>query len=274
MINRAVQSSLLQSLWRNRLLILQMSKREIVGRYKGSFIGLGWSFINPILMLAVYTFVFSFVFKARWGGRSDESIGAFAELLFAGLIVHTLFSEVVLRAPGLILSNVNYVKKVVFPLEVLPIISMVTALFHGLISVGVLLAASVFLNGYIPWTVLFLPVVLSVKLRHRRGRNESPDRLGNLPRQLYFLDRVEPLGNTSVVRAAHNQQRVAQSDVPQRRGNDAFFVAGCCDDGHGARRTTVVYSLGCSVSQPNGTLAEFSFTTDVRCDGDYHLPDR
>ncbi len=152
--------ALARSHWRNRQLIAQLTKREVLGRYRGSIMGLAWSFFNPVLMLAVYTFVFSVVFKARWGLGGDESKTQFAVVLFVGMIVHGLFAEVLNRAPGLILGNVNYVKKVVFPLEVLPVVSMGAALFHSLVSLGVLLIAFVAFNGYVHWTAVFTPLVL------------------------------------------------------------------------------------------------------------------
>jgi lipopolysaccharide transport system permease protein len=154
-------SSLGKSLWRHRQLILQMSKREVIGRYKGSVMGLTWSFFNPIFMLAVYTFVFSEIFKLRWGNSSvGDSKTEFAMVLFVGMIVQGLFAEMLNRAPGLILSNVNYVKKVVFPLEILPVITLGATLFHSFISIVVLLSALFLFNGYVPWTVCFIPVVL------------------------------------------------------------------------------------------------------------------
>jgi ABC-type polysaccharide/polyol phosphate export permease len=116
--------ALAKSLWRNRQLIVQMTQREVAGCYKGSVMGLAGSFFNPVFMLAVYTFVFSVVFKARWGVGGEESKTQFAVVLFVGMIVHGLFAEVLNRAPVLILSNVNYVKKVAFPLEVLSFVSM------------------------------------------------------------------------------------------------------------------------------------------------------
>jgi lipopolysaccharide transport system permease protein len=152
--------SLGKSLWQHRQLIKQMAWREVVGRYKGSFIGLFWSFINPVLMLAVYTFVFSVIFKARWGIDGGDSKTSFALILFVGLIVHGLLAEVLNRAPSLIVSNVNYVKKVIFPLEVLPAISLIAALFHSMVSILVLLLASAAINFYLPWTVVLLPVVI------------------------------------------------------------------------------------------------------------------
>lgn len=152
--------ALVRSLWLNRQLIRQMTVREVIGRYKGSVMGLFWSFLNPVFMLVVYTFVFSVVFKARWGIGGDESKTQFAVVLFVGMIVHSLFAEVLNRAPSLILSNVNYVKKVVFPLEILPVISMGAALFHSLVSLTVLLTAFVIFNGYLHWTAVFTPLVL------------------------------------------------------------------------------------------------------------------
>ena len=149
------------SLWRNRQLIEQMTMREVAGRYKGSVMGLAWSFLNPMFMLAVYTFVFSEIFKAHWGvPGGDESKSQFAVVLFVGMIVQGLFAEVLNRAPGLILSNVNYVKKVVFPIEILPVIAMGAALFHSLISLGVLLTAFALFNGYVHWTAVFTPLVM------------------------------------------------------------------------------------------------------------------
>lgn len=153
-------AALFHALWRNRYLIRQMTTREVVGRYKGSVMGIAWSFFSPVFMLAVYTFVFSEIFKARWGGGTQESKTQFAVILFAGLIILNIFSEVLNRAPSLISSNVNYVKKVVFPIEILPVIAMAAALIHGMISLVVLLAAYLIFNGFIQWTAIFIPFVL------------------------------------------------------------------------------------------------------------------
>ena len=149
-----------RSIWRHRSLIKQMTWREVVGRYKGSILGLAWSFLNPLMMLAVYTFVFSVVFNARWGIEASESKTDFALALFVGLVIHSLFAEVLNRAPALILSNVNYVKKVVFPLEALTFVCLSVALFHAAISFLVLLVAFVVLNGLPSWTVIYTPVTL------------------------------------------------------------------------------------------------------------------
>jgi lipopolysaccharide transport system permease protein len=150
---------MLSSLWTNRSLLKLLIGREIVGRYKGSVMGLAWSLFYPLLMLAVYTFVFSVVFQARWG-VTDESKTQFALVLFAGLMVYVMLAECLNRAPTLILSNVNYVKKVVFPLEILPWVSLGAALFHMIVSFFVWLAAYLVLFGAPPATAILLPVVL------------------------------------------------------------------------------------------------------------------
>ncbi len=147
------------SVWRNRGLTAALIQREVVGRYRGSVLGIFWSLFNPIFMLLIYTFVFSVVFKARWHAGSDSKT-EFALVLFAGLIVFNLFAECFSRAPGLVLANVNYVKKVVFPLEILPWVSLGSALFHTLISVLVWLSAYAILFGWPHPTVLLLPLVL------------------------------------------------------------------------------------------------------------------
>jgi len=140
-------------------LIWQMSKREVLGRYKGSILGLSWSFFNPLLMLVIYTIVFNTIFKSRWDSAS-ESRTEFALVLFVGMIIHGILAEVLTRTPGLIVANVNYVKKVVFPLEILPWIMMGSNLFHALISIVVWLLIYLIANHHIQWTVIFFPIVV------------------------------------------------------------------------------------------------------------------
>lgn len=149
----------MSTLFRHRALILQMARRDIAGRYRGSVMGVLWSLINPLLMLAIYTFVFSVVFKARWQTGGEQSHADFAVILFAGVIVHTLFAEVASKAPTLITGNPSYVKRVVFPLEILPVVSLLSALFQAGISLVVLLAAQLLMAGSIPLTAPLVAVV-------------------------------------------------------------------------------------------------------------------
>lgn len=155
----ASPKEMISSLWRNRSLIKVLINREVVGRYRGSFMGILWSFFNPVFMLAVYTFVFSVIFKARWNVGSDSKT-EFALVLFSGLMIFNIFSECINRAPGLILSNVNYVKKVVFPLEILPWVSLGASLFHSLVSLLVWLIAYMIFFGVPPISALYLPLVV------------------------------------------------------------------------------------------------------------------
>ena len=150
---------MIASFWRNRKLIKTLAKREVVGRYRGSVMGLMWSFFNPVLMLLVYTFVFSVVFKAKWNSGSDSKT-EFALVLFSGLLVFNLFAECVNRAPTLILSNTNYVKKVVFPLEILPWVILSTSLFHMMVSFIVWLIFYIIFFGQPHLTLLIMPLIL------------------------------------------------------------------------------------------------------------------
>lgn len=152
-----------RALLRHYALVVQMARRDIVGRYRGSFIGLLWSFFNPLLMLAIYTFVFGVIFKSRWSTGNAAATGhfEFAVVLFAGLNINTLFAECANRAPTLIIENTNFVKKVVFPLETLTWSVLGSALFHLLVSTLVLLLVAVIVRGGIPWTVVLFPLVIA-----------------------------------------------------------------------------------------------------------------
>jgi lipopolysaccharide transport system permease protein len=145
--------------WHHRSLILRLARREIDARYRGSVLGIVWAVLTPILMLAVYTFVFSVVFRARWG-TTGESNSEFALLLFSGLILFNVLGECLNRAPGLLLENVSYIKKVVFPLEILPVVALVGALFNAGIGFVILMVFHLFTAGLPPVTTLLLPMVL------------------------------------------------------------------------------------------------------------------
>lgn len=147
------------ALWKHRHLWWRLTEREVLSRYRGSALGIGWSFITPLAMLTVYTFVFSQVFKARWGGLEQAGPLGFAVNLFAGLIVFNLFSECVSRAPGLVLANPNYVKKVIFPLEVLGSVAVGSASFHAITSLIILIVFELIAFRQLPITLLWLPVV-------------------------------------------------------------------------------------------------------------------
>nr|WP_298249723.1 ABC transporter permease [uncultured Halomonas sp.] len=151
---------LMRSVIDNRQLLKRLVWRDVVGRYRGSLIGILWSFVNPLIMLAVYTFVFSYVFQARWSVGEGEPRSLFALVLFSGLMLHGLLAEVLNRSPVTIVSNVNYVKKVVFPLELLPVVVVGASIFHFAINFLVILLAIVFLGFPLHATLFLYPIVL------------------------------------------------------------------------------------------------------------------
>lgn len=152
--------ALFASPWRHRELMLQLVIREIAGRYQGSYLGLLWPFLHPLVMLAVYTFFFSVVLKAQWSPAAGGT-AEFALSVFAGLLVFNLFTEMIARAPGLVVGNANYVKKVVFPLEILPWASLFGLVFHFLVGAGLLVLANAVLAGPAGVAVLAAPLVLA-----------------------------------------------------------------------------------------------------------------
>ncbi|MFM4722059.1 ABC transporter permease [Aeromonas caviae] len=149
---------LVLSIQENKGLVIALIKRDLLSKYKGSILGVLWSFITPLCMLLVYTFMFSVVFNARWGSNGNKS--EFALVLFSGLMIFNFFSEVINRAPGLILTNQSYVKKVVFPLETLPFVICGAALVNLIISLIVWVLFYIFLFGTPHIEILLFPVIL------------------------------------------------------------------------------------------------------------------
>ncbi len=141
-------------------LIAQLTRREVAGRYRGSHLGIFWSFVNPVLLLCIYTLVFKYIFHSRFTGHVDERPADFALALFSALIVFNLFAECLNRAPSLILVNANYVTKVVFPLEVLPLTVVFGSLVHLLIGFVPLLLATLIVHGSLHLSVCLWPLLL------------------------------------------------------------------------------------------------------------------
>ena len=152
-------NSIFTDFWRHRGLVFELTKREFSGRYRGSFGGNFWSFVQPLFLLTVYTLAFGVILKSRWGGTG--STADYALMLFAGLIVFNAFSEVLTRASTLITNNPNFVKKVVFPLELLPVVTVATALIHALIGMAVWLLGYAILFGTPKPTAVFFPLILA-----------------------------------------------------------------------------------------------------------------
>lgn len=141
-------------------LILRLAAREFSQRFRGSLLGVTWAVLMPLFTAAVYTFVFSTVFKARWGDIYDGPFD-FAIIFLMGMVVHTIFAESVARAPMLVVGNASYVKKVIFPLEILPVVAVLSALVNAGIGIAIVLVGNLLLNGKIFLTVITLPLVIA-----------------------------------------------------------------------------------------------------------------
>jgi len=144
----------------NSSLVMQFSKRELMAKNKGSSLGIVWTIAHPLIMLAVYTFVFAVVWQARWGVGEGESKAQFAISVFCGLIVFDVFASCVGPSTSLIVYNSNFVKKVIFPLEVLPVSLLGAGLCVGAISTSILLIANAVFNSKVSETMYMFPLVL------------------------------------------------------------------------------------------------------------------
>lgn len=154
--------ALIRSVVKNRSLFFQMTRRNIEMRYRGSVLGLVWSFVHPLMMLCVYTFVFSVVFKSRWGVDVSvgDSKGAFAVIMFCGMAMFNLFSESINMSCGSVIGSPNLVKKVIFPLEILPLTQVATTFILGMAWFVLLFIGTWLILGSVSWTMLLLPLVL------------------------------------------------------------------------------------------------------------------
>jgi lipopolysaccharide transport system permease protein len=146
-------------LWVRRQLIMHLARREVLSRYRGSFVGVLWSFVNPLVMLAIYTLVMGYFLHARWAGAGNSL--QYSIVLFSGLILFNFLSECLTRAPGLVLANPNYVRKIVFPLEVLPWVAICAALFHTALSLVAWVVFDLIVYHTVHPTILFLPLIVA-----------------------------------------------------------------------------------------------------------------
>lgn len=186
------------SLFGHRQLIGQMAMQEVRSRYRGSVLGLFWSFGNPLLQLAIYTLVFGYIFEARWGIAADSEAGGgklgFAVMLFSGLVLHGFIVECLTRGPTLLHQHANLVKRVVFPLEVLPWVLVASALFHLAVGLGVLVLAVLAVFGGLPWTAILAPLTLVSLVLMGVGVAWFLASVG-----LYFRDIVQATGPLSMI---------------------------------------------------------------------------
>lgn len=140
-------------------LLWQITKRDLATRYRGSILGVLWTLITPIFMLAIYTFVFGVVFQARWGVATQNKLD-FALILFCGLTTFNIFADTINRSPQVIVGNPNFVKKVLFPLELLPLSLLGSALFTGVVGIFILVIANLIIGSGVHPTLILYPLVL------------------------------------------------------------------------------------------------------------------
>lgn len=157
--------NMIKHLFSERELIITFVKRALIGRYRGSFLGIIWSFINPLFSLIIYTIIFSFLFKIRPSSRDVP----YSFFLFTGMIPWIAFSEAVSHSTGVILENVNLVKKTVFPLEILPLATTLTGFVHSIFGLMILLAGIFLVEHTLHPTLFLLPVVMSLQLIFTAG---------------------------------------------------------------------------------------------------------
>lgn len=151
---------ILESIFSNRYLLNLLLKRELSSRYRGSFLGVVWSFAQPLIMLMAYTFVFSVVFKMRWSSGSESSASEVGLNIFIGITLHAFLAECLVRGPALITSNATYVKKVIFPLELIPITYFVATIVQMGIGIVLWILASLVMIGHVSFTIILLPVLI------------------------------------------------------------------------------------------------------------------
>ena len=150
----------IKSLYTSRELVISLVRREIRSRFAGTFLGLAWSVLAPLVMLLIYAFVFGVVFQARWGHGSEQNLANFAVVIFCSISAFNIFQECLLRAPMAVVSQPNLVKKVVFPTETLVLSLMGAALFQGVINFALVIFANYLVTHTFHWTVVFLPLIL------------------------------------------------------------------------------------------------------------------
>jgi len=141
-------------------LLISLSRRDIDRRYKDSIIGSLWSVITPFVLLGIYTIIFSAIFHAKWAGMDVSGKVDYAVILFVGLIVYNIFAEAITRAPTCIAAQPNFVKKIVFPLELLPGVAVLSALYNGMMSGVALLVVLAFSSFGLSWHLLLFPLIL------------------------------------------------------------------------------------------------------------------
>ena len=195
---------------RYRTLVLELTRREIGGRYRGATLGVFWSLISPFLLLMIYTFAFGTVMGGRWP-ENHATNTHFSVVLFSGLIPYFVLSECMVRAPDLVTGNPAFVKRVVFPLEILPWPMLLSALFHCLTNTMVFIVLRLLLDGAFDWTIAALPLVILPLAMFTLGLSWF---LASLA--VYVRDIQQFIGMASMALLFLSSVMIPTSSVPER----------------------------------------------------------
>jgi lipopolysaccharide transport system permease protein len=149
--------NIVKTLLQHRYLLGQLIKRDVLLRYRGAYFGLLWVFLNPLILLGIFSFVLSHIFQARWSVQTGSI--PFVLNLYCGLIAFNILSEAIGRAPTAVRSYPNYVKKIIFPVEILPIVPLGGALIHAFFNSMILVGALAW-TGNLNYSILFFPILL------------------------------------------------------------------------------------------------------------------
>jgi lipopolysaccharide transport system permease protein len=149
---------ILRDLLRHRELIAAYTKREFQTAHRGTYLGLVWTVLSPLIMLALFTFVFGYIFNGKFNPKAHETPAEFALALFVGLAFFNVFAQSMGSASGLVVGNAAYVKSLAFPLEILPLASVLNALLNLAIALAICFTAHLVMYGFLRWTVLWLPL--------------------------------------------------------------------------------------------------------------------
>ena len=181
-------AKLINGYWQHRQLIKQLVNRVIASRYQGTYLGFLWVIFDPLLMLTVYTFVFRVIFNRHWYS-TDETIVEFGIILFSGFLIFNIFRDTITKKSWLVIGNANYVKKIVFPLEILSRVSFLSGFFHLCVSFLLLLAIYLIVNAQLHIAVLINPLILFPLIIVLFGANFFLSSLG-----VYFRDVSQVIG--------------------------------------------------------------------------------
>ena len=180
-------TALPRTLWQNRSLLFQFTRRNVESRYRGSLLGLLWSFIQPLMMLFIYTFVFSIVFKAKWNLAGDGAPGVFPVVMFSGMAMYNIFQESIILNCSVITGNQNLVKKVIFPLDILPVANMGATAVLGMAWLALLVIGVLIVFGHVCWTLVLTPLVYLPLLMITLGVSYFVASLGVYMRDMQYI---------------------------------------------------------------------------------------